>query len=57
MNDPKLPLARRVAVHLASLAAVVDACVEDAPPSKKFSVLDLPGLQEMTRAGVGAFLK
>jgi len=57
VNDPKLPLARRVAVHLASLAAVVDACVEDAPPSKKFSIVDLPGLQEMTRAGVGAFLK
>lgn len=57
VNDAKLPLARRVAVHLASVVAVVDASIEDAAPSKKVKIDDVPGLQEMTAAGPGAFLK
>jgi predicted deacylase len=57
VNDPKLPLARRVAVHLASFAAVVDAYNEGAAPARRAAILDVPGLDEMTKAGVGAFLK
>ena len=57
VNDAQLPLARRVAVQLASFAAVVDAHNENAPAARKASVLDVPGLEEMTKSGVGAFLR
>jgi predicted deacylase len=57
VNDSKLPLARRVAVHLATVSALVDACNEDASSSRKFRLLDMPGLEEMTKAGVGVFLR
>jgi len=41
----------------ASISAIVDACNEDAKPSKVFKAIEVPGLDEITKAGVGAFLK
>jgi hypothetical protein len=56
VDDPTLPLARRVAVHLKCLTAVIDASLQDAPPSGRFQVDDLPRIDEMTRKGLGAYL-
>jgi predicted deacylase len=57
VNDAKLPLARRVAVQLASFRAVLDAYDDGAAPPRVVKVLDVPSLEAMTRSGVGAFLK
>ena len=57
VNDRDLPLARRVAVQLASFAAVVDGYNEVAATSKKAAILDVPSLEDVTKAGVGAFLR
>ncbi len=57
VNDAKLPLARRVAVHLAAMSAIVDGFDEEAPPSHVVRLSGVPALDEMTKAGVGAFLK
>jgi hypothetical protein len=57
VNDAKLPLARRVAVHLASMSAVLDAYNEGAKPLKAVRLAGVPTLAELTRSGIGAFLK
>jgi hypothetical protein len=48
---------RLIVVPHANNSAIVDACNEDARPSKVFKAIDVPGLDEITKAGVGAFLK
>jgi hypothetical protein len=55
--DPKFPLAKRVGVHLATLLAILDAYNETATPALSAKLLDVPGLTQMSDAGVGAFLK
>jgi len=57
VNDPKLPLARRVGVQLASFAAVIDAYNDSGVPTLKVTILDLPREPDVTKSGVGAFLK
>ena len=57
VNDPKLPLARRVGVQLASFAAVIDAYNDSAAPTLKVAILDVPREADVTKSGVGAFLK
>jgi predicted deacylase len=57
VNDPSLPLARRVAVHLAAFSAVLDSYNAGAAPSRTAALMDVPGLDEMTAKGVGAFLR
>lgn len=57
VHDPKLPLARRVAVQLASFTAVLDAYNSGAPAARQAQVAEVPALEEMAKAGVGAFLK
>ena len=57
VNDPQLPLSRRVGGHLEAFAAVIAAYNASAPPSARFSIAGVPGLVETQKAGVGAFLK
>ena len=57
VNDPKLPLSKRVGGHLASVMAVLAAYNGDAPPGARITITDVPTLAEVEKAGVGAFLK
>ncbi len=57
VNDPRLPLARRVAVHLAAISAVVEARRSEAGSSEAIRIVNLPTVAELTRDGVGAYLK
>jgi predicted deacylase len=57
VNDAKYPLARRVGVHLATMMAILDAYNDSAPATLAVKIADVPGLPQLTSAGVGAFLK
>ena len=57
VNDPKLPLSKRVGGHLASLAAVLGAYNTSAPQPLHVTLLDVPAMADVEEAGVGAFLK
>jgi len=57
VNDPRLPLARRVGGQLASFSAVLAAYNADAPPDARAICLDVPTMAEVEKAGVGAFLR
>jgi len=57
VNDPALPLARRVGVQLASMSAVLDAYNEGAKPGRSVKFIDIPALADVTKAGVGGFLQ
>ncbi len=56
VNDPKLPLSKRVGGQLASFAAVMAAYNAEAKPAAQASISDVPSLAEVEKAGVGAFL-
>ncbi len=56
VNDPKLPLSKRVGGQLASFAAVLAAHNADRPAASQVTLLDVPTLAEVEKAGVGAFL-
>lgn len=56
VNDPKLPLSKRVGGQLASFAAVLAAYTADRPAASQVTLLDVPTLAEVEKAGVGAFL-
>ncbi len=55
--DPKLPLSRRVGVHLSTFLAVLDAYNDGASTGLSVKLLDVPGDQQMLKSGVGHFLK
>jgi len=57
VNDPKLPLSKRVGGQLASFAAVLAAYNSDAPPASRITLLDVPTMAGVEKAGVGAFLR
>jgi predicted deacylase len=57
VNDPKLPLSKRVGGQLATFAAVLDAYNSDAPPASRVALLDVPAMTVVEKAGVGAFLR
>jgi len=57
VNDAKLPLAKRVGIQLSTLLAILDAHNEEGPAVVAVKLLDVPGLPEITRSGIGAFLK
>ncbi len=57
VNDPDLPLARRVGVQLATLTAILDVYNAMAPADRIVKLLDVPGFKEVMESGVGAFLK
>jgi len=57
VNDPTLPLSKRVGGQLASFMAVLTAYNTDAPAVEGIVMLDVPAMAEVVKAGVGAFLK
>jgi predicted deacylase len=57
VNDPKLPLSKRVGGQLASFAAVMAAYNAEAPPALQAVVGAVPSMAEVEKAGVGAFLR
>jgi len=57
VNDPNLPLSKRVGGQLASFTAVLAAYNADAPAGERIVMLDVPAMADVVKAGVGAFLK
>lgn len=57
VNDPRLPLAKRVGAQLSSFSAVLAAYNADAAPAARFTIADVPAMAEVEKAGVGAFLR
>jgi hypothetical protein len=57
VTDPRLPLAKRVGAQLASFSAVLDAYNAGAPLAARFTPAGVPGLTEVEKSGVGAFLR
>jgi predicted deacylase len=57
VTDAKLPLSRRVGAQLASFAAVLAAYNGDAKPGARVTLIDLPGMADLQKSGVGALLK
>lgn len=57
VNDATFPLAKRVGVHLSTLLAILDAYDDTAPATLLVKLQHVPGLQQITAAGVGALLK
>jgi len=57
VNDRVWPLTKRVGIHLDTLRAIVDAHNGSAPPSRRIGLLDIPGRNEILKAGIGAFLR
>lgn len=57
VNDATFPLAKRVGVQLSTLLAILDAYDDTAPAALLVRLQNVPGLPQITSAGVGAFLK
>jgi predicted deacylase len=57
VNHPRWPLAKRVGIHLLTMAAVIDAYNADVPASRQVEFLEVPDVESLTRLGLGAFLK
>lgn len=57
VNDPEWPLVRRVGIHLQILRAIIEAYNGGAPESRQVEISDLPGLAELTKSGLGGFLR
>ena len=57
VNDPTLPLSKRVGGQLASFMAVLAAYNADAPAGAGVGMHDVPAMADIVKAGVGAFLK
>jgi len=57
INDPRFPLVKRVGVHLSTLLAILGAYNNNASPALSVKLLEVPGLSEVTKAGLGTFLK
>jgi len=57
VNDPKLPLSKRVGGQLASFSAVLAACNAEAPAASRILLADVPSMADVEKAGVGAFLR
>jgi hypothetical protein len=57
VNDPNLPLTRRVGVQLSVFLAILQAFNGDAPVERGVRLRDVPGLLEIQASGIGAFLR
>ncbi len=55
-EDPKYPLALRVATHLASIGAILDAWNDGCPPDKRIAFSYYPDWHTVKDQGVGALL-
>lgn len=56
IEDPHYPLAGRIATHLASIEAILDAWNMDCPPDKRIAFTAFPDWRMVEAVGVGAFL-
>jgi len=56
VEDPQYPLAGRVATHLASIGAILDAWDMDCPADRRIEFAALPDWRTVEARGVGAFL-
>jgi hypothetical protein len=56
VEDPQYPLAGRIATHLASIGAILDAWNMDCPPDKRIEFDALPDWRAVAASGAGAFL-
>ncbi len=57
VTDARLPLAKRVGAQLASFAAVLGAYNAEAAPAARATIAGVPGLTEVEKAGIGAYLR
>jgi len=57
VNDPGLPLGKRVGIQLSCLRAVVEAYNEGAPARFRVALKGVPAEADVIKAGVGAFLQ
>ncbi len=57
VDDPKFPLARRVGAQLATLQAVIGAYNDGAAADARVEIANLPSLDEITRDGLGRYLR
>jgi hypothetical protein len=57
VNDPKLPLSKRVGGQLASFAAVVAAYNAGALPASRVTLADVATMADVEKTGIGAFLR
>jgi len=56
VEDPQYPLVRRIATHLASIGAILDAWNTECPPDKRIEFTAFPDWRAVEAQGVGAFL-
>ena len=57
VNDAKYPLVQRVGFQLSSFLAVLQEYNPTAAAARSVKVQDVPGLPELTKAGLGSFLR
>jgi len=57
VNDPEWPLARRVGIHIETLRAIIDAYNGGVPEAQQVRISNLPDLGELTKSGLGSFLR
>ena len=57
IDDPEWPLAKRVGIHIETLRAIIDAYNSGVPETRQVEILDLPGLGELMKSGLGSFLR
>jgi hypothetical protein len=57
VNHPVWPLARRVGIHLTAMMAILEAYNGEAPAARRVALTDVPDLETLTRAGLGAVLR
>ena len=56
VNDERYPLAQRVGLHLSSFQAILDAYNSTVTPAVSVKVREVPGLPQLTKAGLRPFL-
>jgi phosphoribosylcarboxyaminoimidazole (NCAIR) mutase len=57
VDDPEWPLARRVGIHFETLRAIIEVYNASVPAARQVEILDLPGLDELLKSGLGGFLR
>jgi hypothetical protein len=57
VNDPEWPLPRRVGIHIEIMRAIIDAYNGSVPETQRVEISDLPGLDGITKSGLGVILR
>ncbi len=56
-NHPAYPLSKRVGAHLATVSVILETYNESVPERSRILLRDVPSLAEVTRDGLGKYLK